>query len=102
LADVHAPWLMELDVTGAPRPFDRARLQITVLEGEAGRSRVRLRLTYAPGLFWPADVLLLRPALAAGLHRALDGLASLWDAPPAYVTGAPASRDDESPSAAAA
>jgi hypothetical protein len=99
LVDVHAPWLMELDVAAAPRPFRQARLRLVVLEDAPGRSRLRLRLTYAPGLLWPVDVLFLRPALATGLRRALDGLAASWDARPASETAAPA---DETPSSRAA
>ncbi|HVG95566.1 MAG TPA: hypothetical protein VNK05_01545, partial [Chloroflexota bacterium] len=74
IADVHAPWLLALDVDGARPPFRRARLRLILVEGAPGQTRLRLRLTYAPGVYWPLDVLWLRREVAGGLRRALDGL----------------------------
>jgi hypothetical protein len=85
IADVHAPWLLELDVQGArAKPFARARLRLVLVPGEAGCTRLRLRLSYAPGpLWWPLDVLLLRRAVAGGLREALAGLEARYRLAPA-------------------
>ncbi len=84
IADVHAPWLLEVDVQGARRPFARARLRLILVPGEAGHTRLRLRLSYAPGFFWwPLDVLLLRRAVAGGLREALAGLEARYRPAPA-------------------
>jgi hypothetical protein len=83
IADVHAPWMMELDVAGARPPLRRARLRLILVEGAPGQTRMRLRLTYAPGAYWPLDALWLRRRLAAGLRCALDGLHARYPVIPA-------------------
>jgi hypothetical protein len=83
VADVRAPWLMELDVVGARPPFARARLRLILAEKGPGETRLRLRFTYAPGLYWPLDVLYLRRAVGAGLRSALAGLHARYPATPA-------------------
>jgi hypothetical protein len=83
VADVFTPWLMELDVVDARPPFARARLRLILAEGGPGQTRLRLRLTYAPGLYWPLDVLYLRRAAGDGLRSALAGLLARYPAAPA-------------------
>jgi hypothetical protein len=101
IADVHAPWLLEVDVQGARRPFARARLRLILVPGEAGHTRLRLRLTYAPGFFWwPLDVLLLRRAVAGGLREALAGLEARYRQAPAQAPGqAPGAFQEPAPEA---
>jgi hypothetical protein len=74
---------MELDVVGARPPFAHARLRLILAERGPGQTRLRLRLTYAPGLYWPLDVLYLRRAAGDGLRSALAGLHARYPAAPA-------------------
>jgi hypothetical protein len=83
IADVHAPWLLALDVDGARPPFRRARLRLILVEGAPGQTRLRLRLTYAPGVYWLLDALWLRREVAGGLRRALDRLHARYPVVPA-------------------
>ncbi len=88
IAEVHAPWLLELDFVGAPPPFGRARLRLILVEGPPGQTRLRLRLTYAPGAYRLLDALWLRRELAAGLRRALSGLHDRYPTAPAVTAPA--------------
>jgi hypothetical protein len=79
VADLHVPWHLEMDIgTRRAWPVRRARLRVILAEAAPGTTRLRLRLSYAPGLLWLVDVLFLRRTVAAGLRQALAGLASRW------------------------
>lgn len=90
LADVHCPWLLELDVTLTPAVLKRVRLRVILVEGQPGQTRLRWRVTYSPGVLWLADRLFLRRAIAIGVRGALATLAERWEAPPATPAMVPA------------
>lgn len=77
VADVRAPWTLELEAPRVGRLLRRWRLRLTLVERPDGRTRVCCRLSYRPGSApaWLVERLLVRRAITAAVDAALAGLA---------------------------